>query len=477
VTEPVRPPDDTADCAPSSRPAEIAPETTADVRRPANEAALPWSADEGVRAPVFAPAVTFAWIVRLRWGAVFAQAITVLVAAAALDGKLQTEALTALVMLSAASNLGLHVWMRTGERRVRHRVIGAVLMTDAAILTALLYFSGGPSNPFSVLYLVYVTLAALALGIRWALALVGVAAAGYLLLFFAHVPVEGMDHGRTVQEPSAFSMHLQAMWVAFALTGSLIAFVVARLQRALQERDERLAQVWFVAARSEKLASLTTLAAGAAHELGTPLATIAVASKDLETALRAEGAQPALADDARLIRKEVERCRWIVEQMSGRSGEFMGEALDIIAVDDLEQRLREKAASADRLVLDVDSAVPRRLVVPVRGLLQTLGNLIANALEASVKSADARVILGIRRTEHGLQFEVTDRGAGIPESQLARAGEPFFSTRAPGKGMGLGLFLARTFAQEWRGRLDIDSRPGYGTRVRIELPLQSEGGR
>ncbi len=465
-----------AESTPSGRPVETG---TADARPFALVSAPTSPVDDSVRAPVFAPAVTLAWLIRVRWGAVCAQLVAVLITAMAVDGQLEAQALTALAMFSAASNVLLHTWMRAAEREVRPGTIGAVLIMDTLLLTAILSVSGGPSNPFSALYLVYVTLAALALGIGWASALVVIAAASYMLLFFVG-PLAGagmaMEDSRPGPEPQSFAMHLQAMWLALTVTASLIAFLVARLQRALRERDERLAQVWFVPARSDKLASLTTLAAGAAHELGTPLATIAVASKDLERALKAGAAPSPLADDARLIREEVERCRWIVEQMSGRSGETMGEALEVIVVDDLEKRIREKAAQPERLIVEVDPNVPRRLNVPVRGLLQSLGNLIANALEASAHSADARVVVGIRSIADGCRFDVTDHGPGIPEGQLARAGEPFFSTRPPGKGMGLGLFLARAFAAEWRGRFDIDSKPGHGTRVRLELPLRSEGG-
>ncbi|HEY4015309.1 MAG TPA: ATP-binding protein [Polyangiaceae bacterium] len=438
-------------------------------------AAVPSPHDVG-RVPVFEPAVTFAWVARVRWGVIFAQAIAVLVAATMFEGKLESRAVTALVMFSALSNVVLNAWMRTRARSVGPSVIGAVLLADVNLLTVLLYFSGGPANPFSVLYLVYVTLAALALGIRWASAVVVLSVAGYLLLFFAHVPIGVTAHEpTTLGEDPPIAMHLQGMWLALAVTASLIAFLVARLQRALRERDERLAQVWFVAARSEKLASLTTLAAGAAHELGTPLATIAVASKDLERALKSGGAPSPLAEDARLIREEVERCRWIVEQMSGRSGETMGEALEVISIDDLQRKLRERITHPERLVVEVDPDVPKQVSVPVRGLLQSLANLVSNALEASARSADARVIVSMRARGGDFQFDVVDHGPGIPDGKLSRAGEPFFSTRPPGKGMGLGLFLARAFAEEWRGRFDIDSKPGHGTRVRLELPLRSEG--
>jgi two-component system, sensor histidine kinase RegB len=427
------------------------------------------SRKDRARDRVFAPAVTLAWLVRLRWGAFLAQAVTVVVAAVVLGGRLQTPALAILVGLTAASNVALQGWVRA-HRLVPERVIGAVFVTDAVLLTALLYFSGGPSNPFSVLYLVYVTLAALALGIGWASAVVGVAATGYALLFFAHVAVEGMDHEHH-HDSAAFSIHLQAMWVAFTVTAALIAFFVARLQRALRERDEQLAEAHRIAARNEKLVSLTTLAAGAAHELGTPLATIAVTSKELERAVKAQDDSSLLLEDIHLIREELERCRGIVQQMSGRSGEAMGEGLEAITVQALVQSLRDKVAQPDRLVVSVGEGVPARVLVPVRGLVQSLRNLVGNGLDASAHAEERRIDVRIGVADDSLCFEVEDHGTGFSEEELARAGEPFFSTKPPGNGMGLGLFLAHAFATKWQGRLAINSESGCGTRVRLELPL------
>jgi two-component system sensor histidine kinase RegB len=439
------------------------------VTLPASTSSPPRAPTDAVAtdAPGFAPAVTLAWLVRLRWGAVLAQAVTVLVASLALGRDLPSAALALLVGITAASNVALRLWLRT-MARVRTRVIGGVLLADTALLTALLYFSGGPSNPFSVLYLVYVTLAALTLGAGWAAAVVVVTATGYALLFFESVPIAGMEHMHH-HGTSAYSFHLQAMWVAFTVTAGLVGFFVARMQRALRDRDAQLAQAHRLAARSEKLASLTALAAGAAHELGTPLGTIAVAARELERAL---GDDPGvLASDARLIRDEVDRCRRIVQQMSGRSGETMGEVPEDVSVETLASDVRARTMAEARLVVRVDPDVPAHVTLPGRGLAQALSNLVKNALEASEGAEDDRVELSMRRAGASIRFEVVDHGPGIEEADLSRVGEPFFSTKAPGKGMGLGLFLAHVFAERWRGRLVLESVHGHGTRACIELPV------
>jgi two-component system sensor histidine kinase RegB len=380
------------------------------------------------------------------------------------------------VALTAASNVALFAVARRG-RAVHGQLVGGVLVLDTVALTALLFLCGGPSNPFSTLYLVYVTLAALALGIRWASVVVAVSAAGYALLFLAGDQAAGMAHMH--HDSSAFSAHLQTMWVAFTVTAALIAYFVARVARALREREEELAQARDLAVRTEKLASLSTLAAGAAHELGTPLGTIAVASKELERALLRSTELATLSEDARLIRDEVERCRQIVQQMSGRSGEAMGEVPVSVGLEQILEEVRRPPSSSGHaskpgeLRVDVDADLPARFVLPVRGLVQSLRNLVDNAWDAGGPANEVR--LHVRRAGGYLSFEVEDRGAGMPGDVLGRVGEPFFTTKPPGKGTGLGIFLARTFAERWHGRLTLRSDAGRGTRAALELPLGTEG--
>lgn len=412
--------------------------------------------------------VPLVWLVRLRWGSLAAQVVTLLVGVLALGEPLRAGGL-AVPALTLASNAGL-LALRSRRRELPPHVAGALLVLDALGLTALLFLCGGPSNPFSTLYLVYVTLAALTLGFRWAAVLVGVSGAGYAALFLAGDDAATMAHMH--HSASAFSAHLQAMWVAFTVTAALVAYLVARVARELHARERELALAQRTAARAEKLASLSSLAAGAAHELGSPLATIAVASKELELALAKLSPASDLAEDARLIRAEVDRCQRILREMSGRSGEPMGEVPEPVSVETLLGEVRQRVGAAS-LPVDVGAGVPRQVVVPVRGLVQSLESLVRNALDAGGERGEVR--LRVERAEESVRFEVEDHGAGLSPEALARVGEPFFTTKAAGQGMGLGLFLATAFAQRWQGRLFLDSAPGRGTRAVLELPLPAGG--
>lgn len=398
-------------------------------------------------------AITLAWLVRLRWGAVVGQIATLAVAAFVMKLDLPLAKLGALVAVTAASNAGLALRAKDASSRTT----AAVFAFDTLVLTGLLYLSGGPSNPFSVLYLVHVTLAALVLGFRWAAGIVALSALSYGALFFWHVPVDALGHAHHGASP--FSVHLQGMWVAFTVAAALIAYFVARLAAALRQREADLSRAQRIAARGERLASLSTLAAGAAHELGTPLATIAVASRELERTAQGEA-----LEDARLIRAEVERCREIVQRMAARAGDAMGEVPERTAAPEVLRRLTARARGLERVDVEIARTAP--FVCPVDGLVEVLANLVQNALHAS----EERVTLRADVAPRSVQFVVEDRGAGVPAELLPRVGEPFFTTKAPGEGMGLGLFLANAFADRCGGRLAFASEVGRGTRVTLELP-------
>ncbi|ATB50313.1 histidine kinase [Corallococcus macrosporus DSM 14697] len=412
--------------------------------------------------------IALGWLVRLRWHAVTGQALTVGVAARGLGLALPVTPLLALVAMTAVSNLLLALWLRR-EPEVRPGLLGAVLAFDTVLLTGLLALSGGPANPFSMLYLVHVTLAAIVLGPRWTVLIALLSVLGASSLFAFHVPLPD-----SVNPPGAHgldSLHVVGMWVAFTLTALIIAFVVARVAAALRNRQAALARTQRLAARAEKLASLSTLAAGAAHELSTPLGTIAIAANELD-ALILEAPQEAL-EDARLIRDEVERCRDILERMSARAGQTLGEVPEQTTPGDVLARIQEQLGAADQARLRLEPGPNQPFWCPVRGLVQVLTNLVRNGLQAS-EGAQAPVVVSAHRETDRLRFVVEDQGTGIPRELLPRLGEPFFTTKPAGQGMGLGLFLTQTYAELCGGRLELSSEEGQGTRATLELPLRRE---
>ncbi|WP_240360644.1 ATP-binding protein [Pyxidicoccus caerfyrddinensis] len=410
-------------------------------------------------------AIALEWLVRLRWHAAVGQALTVAVATRGFGLELPVVPLLALVATTAVSNLLLALWLRRAPA-VRPALLGGVLAFDLLLLTGLLALSGGPANPFSMLYLVHVTLAALVLGPRWTVLIALVAVLGQASLFAFHVPLPHVTGGGDWG-----SLHQLGMWVAFVLTALVIAFVVARVAAALKDRQEAVVRAQQFAARAEKLASLSTLAAGAAHELGTPLGTIAIAANELES-LILEEPNEAL-EDARLIRDEVERCRDILERMSARAGRSLGEVPERTTTGAVLAQLREQLGAAELARLHFDAGTELPLWCPVRGLVQVLVNLVRNGLQAS-DATQATVTVSARGDAERLLFTVEDQGVGVPRALLPRLGEPFFTTKPPGQGMGLGLFLSQTYAELCGGRLELTSEEGRGTRVTLELPCRTE---
>jgi two-component system sensor histidine kinase RegB len=260
------------------------------------------------------------------------------------------------------------------------------------------------------------------------------------------------------------------MWLAFATSAVLIALFVTGVTRTLARRERELTELRAFAARNERLVSLTALAAGAAHELATPLATIAVASCELDRVADRHD-MPGLAEDVSLIRSQVDRCRDILDRMSGRASAKWIDTPRSVPLDEIVELLRVElgAERLARVRIDVEPGLV--VLAPSAGLVQALRNLVMNALDAS-RPDDAASLAATARDSR-VAFVVRDRGHGMSAETLNRVSEPFFTTKPPGSGYGLGLFLVRLFAERLGGTLAIDSVPGQGTTVVLELPREA----
>jgi two-component system sensor histidine kinase RegB len=455
----------------------------------------------------------------MRWFGVLGQLGAVLVAWGILRADLPFALLLALIAASAVSNgaLALHVGARTSAARPAAlapatTVVFGVLVVDVALLTAILLASGGPANPFTIFYAVHVAVAALLLRPALAWAMVALTTAGFGALFFlpAHplsgrIPLWG------------WSLHLGGMWVSYALAAGFVASFVGRVAAAIRERDRARADADRLARQNERLATLTAFSAAAAHELGSPLGTIALAAAEAARRLeRSPGADPAVVEDVALVRAEVARCRAILADIASRAGESTGEMPETLGAPELATALREALAPGARALVEVavEPGAPA-VRVPPRTAVRMVHNLVRNALDAHERAASGRaaregvapardardpdaavggagalggdpdpgtgafagagslprVLVTLRPGAAGraLEVAVADRGPGMPAEVRARVGEPFLST-GPGGGLGLGLYLARSFAERLGGTLTLDDRPGGGTIARLRLP-------
>lgn len=401
-------------------------------------------------------AVALRWYTRVRWAA----GLTELALALALLAEGRSQA--PLLVLSTLPTLGTNAWLANRSSPPTERRLFGLTLVDILALAVFLSGAGGPSNPWSALFLVYVALASLLLSRRAVLVIVAASALAHRATFLFSDAHAG--HG------GAFDEHLEGMYVAYVVSSCLVAYFLTQTARALRERDVALAQSQERAARTSRVAALTTLAAGAAHELGSPLGTIAVAARELERALEAGGHPGELVDDARLVREEVGRCREILDRMAVEAGALVGEGpreARLAAVfGDLAARKGPRHA---RVRYRIEDASVR---LPVAALQSIVENLVGNALLAT---PEGEVEVKATRRSESLVVEVTDHGVGMDAATLERAFQPFFTTRAPGDGTGLGLFLVEAMVTELGGSVELRSAPSEGTTARVTLPAEVGG--
>jgi two-component system, sensor histidine kinase RegB len=409
--------------------------------------------------------INLSWLVKLRWAAMIGQLVTIGVVHEGMGINLRLVPLLGLLGLGLATNVVAFGWTARG-RAVGPWAVPAIMIFDTLLFTGLLHLTGGPFNPFSFLYLVQIALAAVVLPARltWALVLLSLACSGSLFLDYEELPIGKLSHGEHMR------IHLIGMWVAFGVAAGFIVYFLLRITRALAQRDAQLYQARSLVARQEKLASLATLAAGTAHELATPLSTIALVARELDRELADPSALDAARSDARLIREQVQRCRTILDNMSLRGGEFAGESrarIDLSVV--VGDALSELAKSPPIRVELGGVASGCALEAPPRALALTLQNLLKNAQDASDQGQE--VVLSATLAGSRVRIEVRDHGVGMPREVLERVGEPFFTTKPPGSGMGLGLFVSRAMIERLGGELRVSSVPREGTCVTIDLPF------
>lgn len=406
---------------------------------------------------------TLPWLVRLRWTTACIDALVVLVILLLPSVDLPLDHLLWIIGASALTNAAVAVRLSRGASIPAPAALAALAL-DVVLLTGLLELTGGPFNPFSVIYAVQVALAAVTLGTAAGWLMGTITTAAYSVLIYWHTTELVPGHHRL----NDFPTHLFTMWIASAVTAELAAYFIVQASNALARRTRELEQMRARAARNERLASLTTLAAGAAHELSTPLATIAIAARELERSTGTAGETSALADDARLIRLEVDRCQAILDQMSGRAGGSMPDESEAVDVGRVVTEIRDRLPpeQATRLEIRIQGPLPS-IDVPRAGFAQVVASLVKNAFDAT--AGTEAVAIDVARHGDVVRLIVKDEGRGMPAEVLSRAGEPFFTTKDPGRGLGLGLFLARVFAERIGGSLTLQS--DHGTTAILDLPL------
>jgi two-component system sensor histidine kinase RegB len=335
------------------------------------------------------------------------------------------------------------------------------LLVDVFAVTVLLYYSGGSTNPLVSLYLVPMVIAAITLpaAYTWAMALLTVAC--YTLLMFNYYPLMP----KSGDFSTAIYLHLTGMWLTFVLSAFLIAFFVVRMANAIRERDRQLNLAREETLRNERIVALGTLAAGAAHELGTPLATMAVVTHELQMA---HADEPELVEDLKLLREQVDNCKHILSSLLASAGQARVEGAEGLPLDAFLAEILEKwrlMRPGMEARVAWEGVRPAPLVAADQTLSQALLNLLNNAADASPESVE---IAGTWNDAEA-RLEIRDRGPGLSPEAAQQVGQPFFTTK--GHGIGIGLFLANATIERFGGKVALLPREGGGLITEVRLPL------
>jgi two-component system sensor histidine kinase RegB len=255
--------------------------------------------------------------------------------------------------------------------------------------------------------------------------------------------------------------------ISFITCSGIITYFTTILTGELRHREHAVQDAAAAKSRNQQLESLATLAGGAAHELATPLSTIAVVSKELSRNLERQSAPSGVLSDVALIRSELNRCREILDRMTAATGQAAGEQLRPIGLGEFIQEVMLGVRCGEQVVIKLADSDSRKLL-PVQAAAQSIRNLVQNAIDASLPGQSVSIAAQVASCGQW-QIDVVDKGHGMPAEVLQRLGQPFFTTKQPGKGMGLGVYLSRNVITRLGGTLEFVSEPNQGTQAKITL--------
>lgn len=433
-------------------------------------------------------ASTALWLSQLRWIAVAGQLFVIGFVWLALQIELPLVPLLCLVLGTAVSNVVLFWWARHTEVRgvepshaVEEGVIGSkrlglLLLFDVATLTGLLYLSGGASNPFIFFYFANIAVAGIILSRFWVVVITSASVVGgaWLLHNAYSLPV----FESSPLEPSApWGVTKLAFLIAFATSCGVLAYFVSMLALEVRQRDRRLAIAEKDRERAQRLEALATLAAGAGHELASPLSTIAVIAGEMSRSVEKSDMPEKLRRDFGLIRVELDRCKDILHRMKSGAGEAAAEHLHPVTLHEILQETVLAMREPHRVTIDMEKAVADfKALLPKQALSQALRNLLQNGLDASAHDQRVHVLSTILMSgdeQRVWLLEINDSGSGMSDEVLRRIGEPFFTTKEVGEGMGLGVFLTRNVIHGLGGELRFARGTAHGTRCTVKIPLST----
>ena len=407
-------------------------------------------------------------ILRLRWLAVLGQLAAISIVAQGLEFDVEIVPCVSIIALSAAVNLGLQTAVNP-MRRLEPVQAAGLLALNIVELAGLLYFTGGLQNPFSFLFLAPVLISATALPARFTFGLGLLAVACASVLFFFHLPLPWDSDDPLVLPP----IYLVGVWLSIAVAIGVTSLYSFQVTEEARKLADALTATELVLSREQHLTQLDGLAAAAAHELGTPLATIFLISRELEKTVK----DASIAADLKTLREQTQRCRDILSKITQLSS--IGAPFDRMKLSEL---IEEVVAPHRDFGVEIKVRIAVAVVAEPVGsrnpaILYGVGNIVENAVDF----ARSTVEVNAWWNKDIIDLVISDDGPGIPPDILNRIGEPYLSRRrtvdeggGERRGLGLGVFIARTLLERTGAKVSFTNRtfPEHGAVVQISWPRE-----
>ena len=402
-------------------------------------------------------------LIQLRWIAVGGQIATMLVVGLGIGIALPVGPMAAVLVALVGLNLASLIRL-SRPTDVTNPELFLALLLDVAALTLQFYLTGGATNPFTSLYLLQVTLGAVLLDARSTWLMVTLTGLCFAGLTMNYRPLDLSS----LPDRSLFGLHIAGMLICFLLDAALLVVFVTRINGNLRERDARLAALRQQNTEEEHIVRMGLLASGAAHELGTPLATLSVILGDWRRMPALTG-DPEIKGEIEAMEAEVRRCKSILTGIIVSAGGTRSESAAITTLHAfLDEIVEDWRAARPAATLEfVDRLEEDVTIVSDTALKQVVTNLLDNAQEASAQA----IVLEVARDAGTLRLVVSDDGTGFSPELLANVGKPYQSSKIH-PGSGLGLFLVVNVIRKLEGHVAVANRPGgRGAIVTLTLPL------
>ena len=374
-----------------------------------------------------------------------------------MEFQLNVLAVIATIIFMAAFNAT--AWWRLGLTRPVSDVEYTIhLILDILGLTCIFFLTGGANNPTVTYLLVPITIAASTLPRGYSIVIALFAICGYTLLMFFYLPLPQLNQPFFTLP---FTLNSVGMWLNFILCAALVTYFIYKMARALRRRDHSLAQTREAALRNEQILAVANQAALTAHELGTPLSTIAV----LLNEMRSDATDPLLMDDIDMIRRQVDTCKQHLRSLAAKAERkassietqdalaWIGNVIErwLVMRPDVEYAFKVLGRRSAQIDVDI-----------------TLGQAVMNLLNNAADACPDKILITLDWDPHTVTLDIRDNGPGIPMDIADKLGETFVTSRA--KGMGIGLFLTHATINRFGGSVKLYNQDGGGTLTEVTLP-------